>query len=132
MRSEAVTIVYLQKAKNAKRNYATFVYAKTNCDGFKEEGISYPSLSMQKNLLEEFYDDCSVNPEQLSYMEAHATGTSAGDPVEVAAIDKALCSKRTTALLMGSVKSNLGHAEPASGLCQLAKVFKYSCYNMCL
>lgn len=122
MRSETVGIVYLQKAKDARRIYATFVYAKTNCDGFKPEGITYPSFSMQKNLLEEFYDDCGVTPEELSYMEAHATGTIAGDPVEVDAIDQALCSKRTTPLLMGSVKSNLGHPEPSSGLCQIAKV----------
>ncbi|XP_032674560.1 fatty acid synthase-like isoform X2 [Odontomachus brunneus] len=122
MRSETIAIIYLQKAKDARRIYATFVYAKTNSDGFKEEGITYPSMSMQKKLLEEFYDDCGVTSKELSYMEAHATGTTVGDPVEVDAIDQALCSKRTTPLLVGSVKSNLGHSEPGSGLCQVAKV----------
>lgn len=122
MRSETIAVVFLQKAKNARRIYATYVYAKTNCDGFKQEGITYPSTKMQKHLLEEFYDDCSVTPEQLSYMEAHATGTLVGDPAEIHAIDQAICSKRTTPLLIGSVKSNLGHAEPASSLCQIAKV----------
>lgn len=126
MRSEAIAVVFLQKAKNARRIYATFVYAKTNCDGFKQEGITYPSLSEQKNLLEEFYDDCGIAPEKLSFMEAHATGTLVGDPVEVDAIDQALCSKRTTPLLMGSVKSNLGHSEPPSGLCSVAKVCVYT------
>ncbi|XP_014482327.1 PREDICTED: fatty acid synthase-like [Dinoponera quadriceps] len=122
MRSEAIAIVYLQKAKDARRIYATYVYAKTNSDGFKQEGITYPSFSMQKKLLEEFYNECDVAPEMLSYMEAHGTGTPAGDPVEVDAIDQSLCSKRSTPLLMGSVKSNLGHSEPTSGLCQVAKV----------
>lgn len=122
MRSEAIVIVYLQKAKDARRIYATYVYGKTNCDGFKQEGITHPSFSMQKNLLEEFYDECGVIPEKLSYIEAHGTGTLVGDPVEVDAIDQALCSRRTTPLLMGSVKSNLGHSEPVSGLCQVAKV----------
>ncbi|XP_032664083.1 fatty acid synthase-like [Odontomachus brunneus] len=122
VRSETIAVIYLQKAKDARRIYATFVYAKTNCDGFKEEGIMYPSLSMQKNLLEEFYDDCGVTPKELSYIEAHATGTKAGDTVEVGAIDQALCSKRTAPLLMGSIKSNIGHSEPTSFLCQVTKV----------
>ncbi|XP_014487336.1 PREDICTED: fatty acid synthase-like [Dinoponera quadriceps] len=123
MRSEAIAILYLQKAKDARRIYATYVYAKTNCDGFKHEGITYPSYNMQKELLEELYDDCGVTPEMLSYMEAHATGTPVGDPVEVDAIDQALCLKRTSPLLTGSVKSNLGHSEPSSSLCQVANVF---------
>ncbi|EFN80119.1 Fatty acid synthase [Harpegnathos saltator] len=122
MRSETIAVIYLQKVKNAKRIYATLVYSKTNCDGWKPEGITYPSLSMQKKLLEDFYNDCGITPEELSYMEAHATGTLAGDPPEVEAIDQALCSKRTTPLLVGSIKSNLGHSESASGLCQVVKV----------
>lgn len=126
MRSETIVVVYLQKVKHARRLYATFVYAKTNCDGFKQEGITYPSAGMQKNLIEECYDDCGVIPEKLSFMEAHATGTLVGDPIEVDALDQALCSKRTTPLLTGSVKSNLGHSEPTSGLCQVAKVFEYT------
>ncbi|XP_025265591.1 fatty acid synthase [Camponotus floridanus] len=78
MRSDGATVVYLQKAKDAKRIYATFVYGKTNCDGFKEEGITFPSLDKQKLLLEEFYKECNVSPLELSYLEAHATGTIAG------------------------------------------------------
>ncbi|XP_071569313.1 fatty acid synthase-like [Temnothorax nylanderi] len=122
MRSDTVAVVYLQKAKNARRIYATLVHGKVNCDGFKEEGITFPSVEKQKILLDEFYKECMISPNELSYMEAHATGTLAGDPVEVMAIDQTLCAKRNTPLLMGSVKSNIGHSEPASGLCQIAKV----------
>ncbi|XP_071649697.1 fatty acid synthase-like isoform X2 [Temnothorax longispinosus] len=122
MRSDTVAVVYLQKAKNARRIYATLVHGKVNCDGFKEEGITFPSVEKQKILLDEFYKECMISPNKLSYMEAHATGTLAGDPVEVMSIDQTLCAKRNTPLLMGSVKSNLGHSEPASGLCQIAKV----------
>jgi len=122
MRSDTVAVMYLQKAKHARRVYATFVHGKMNCDGYNEEGITYPSFEMQKMLMEEFYEECGISPSELSYMEAHATGTLIGDPVEVMSIDQALCVKRNIPLLVGSIKSNLGHSEPVSGLCQIAKV----------
>ncbi|XP_029159596.1 fatty acid synthase-like [Nylanderia fulva] len=122
MRSDSAVVVYLQKAKDARRIYATFIYGKVNCDGFKEEGITYPLLDKQRMLMEEFYEECGISPLELSYIEAHATGTLAGDPVELQAIDEALCSKRDSPLLLGSVKSNIGHTEPVSGHCQIAKV----------
>jgi hypothetical protein len=55
--------------------YATLIHAKTNCDGYKEQGITYPSGQMQKTLLEEFYQECAINPTVLDYIEAHGTGT---------------------------------------------------------
>ncbi|XP_020298895.1 fatty acid synthase-like, partial [Pseudomyrmex gracilis] len=122
MRSDTVAVLLLQKAKDARRIYATCVNVKTNCDGFKEEGITYPSFEMQKALLEEFYEECKIAPSEISYMEAHGTGTIVGDPVEVKAIDQVFCKNRNNPLLMSSIKSNLGHSEPASGLCQIAKV----------
>jgi len=73
-------------------------------------------------LLEEFYEECGISSAELFYMEAHGTGTFVGDPVEIMAIDQALCANRNTPLWMGSIKSNLEHAEPASGFCQIAKV----------
>ncbi|XP_072763175.1 fatty acid synthase-like [Anoplolepis gracilipes] len=122
MRSDAAVVVYLQKTRDARRIYATFVYGKTNCDGYKEEGITFPSFDKQKMLLEEFYQECDISPLELSYMEAHATGTLAGDPVELQAIDEALCAKRDFPLLLGSIKSNIGHPEAVSGHCQIVKV----------
>jgi 3-oxoacyl-(acyl-carrier-protein) synthase len=67
--------MFLQKARDAKRVYARLVHAKTNSDGFKEEGITYPSREMQKQLMEEFYEECGVNPTSLDLIEAHGTGT---------------------------------------------------------
>lgn len=121
-RSEAVVVIFLQKAKDSRRVYAKVVHAKTNCDGFKEQGITFPSSIMQGRLLKEFYYECGIPSNSLSFIEAHGTGTKVGDPEEVNAIDNVLCAGRTTPLLMGSVKSNLGHSEPASGLCSVAKV----------
>lgn len=74
-RSEAVAIVFLQKLKDSRRIYARLVHAKTNCDGYKEQGITYPSGQMQQKLLEEFYDECEIKPSELSFIEAHGTGT---------------------------------------------------------
>lgn len=79
-RSEAVCVVFLQKAKDAKRIYATVEYSKTNCDGYKVEGITYPSNHMQETLLNEFYQDIKLDPSTVNYVEAHSTGTSVGDP----------------------------------------------------
>lgn len=114
--------MYLQKAKNAKRIYANVIYSKTNCDGYKEEGITYPSGSMQQELLSEFYVDVGVDPNTLPYVEAHSTGTVVGDPEECKALDTVFCQNRSDALLVGSVKSNIGHTESCSGACSIAKV----------
>ncbi|XP_012251516.2 fatty acid synthase-like [Athalia rosae] len=121
-RSEAVSVVFLQKAKDAKRIYAHVVNTKVNCDGFTENGITFPSSTMQSTLLEQCYKECGVMPYSLAYVEAHGTGTYVGDPEEVNAIERVFCPGRKTPLKIGSVKSNMGHSEPASGLCSIAKV----------
>ncbi|XP_076382068.1 fatty acid synthase [Megalopta genalis] len=122
VRSEAVSVIFLQKAKNAKRIYASVVYTKSNCDGYKEQGITFPARDIQKMLLEDFYKECKLSPTILSYLEAHGTGTSIGDPEELNAIEQVFVKNRTTPLRIGSVKSNLGHTEPASGICSVAKI----------
>uniref|UniRef100_A0A182XBL3 Fatty acid synthase n=1 Tax=Anopheles quadriannulatus TaxID=34691 RepID=A0A182XBL3_ANOQN len=120
-RSEAVCVMYLQKAKDAKRVYANVVYSKTNCDGFKEEGITYPSGVMQRKLLSEFYSEIQLDPATVDYVEAHSTGTVVGDPEECAGLDKIFCAGRKKPLPVGSVKSNIGHSESSSGICSLIK-----------
>lgn len=121
-RSETLSVLYLQKAKNAKRIYATCKHIKINSDGYKEEGITFPSAHIQSILLTEFYKECDILPSCLDYIEAHGTATRAGDPEEINAIYTVLCKDRKAPLMIGSVKSNLGHPEPASGFTQIAKV----------
>ncbi|XP_050299399.1 fatty acid synthase-like [Anthonomus grandis grandis] len=121
-RSEAVSAILLQKAKHSKRIYATILHAKTNCDGYKDSGITYPSGEMQIRLLNEFYEECyTVKPSELSFLEAHGTGTKVGDPEELQAIEEVFLKNRKTPLFVGSVKSNIGHTEPSSGLCSITK-----------
>lgn len=122
VRSEAAVVVYLQKASVARRVYATVLGARCNVDGNKEQGITFPSGAMQNKLIREVYTESGVNPQDISYVEAHGTGTRVGDPQEVNSIVDFFCRDRQDPLLIGSVKSNMGHSEPASGLCSLAKI----------
>lgn len=120
-RSESISCIFLQKAKDAKRVYSSLLYSKTNCDGYKQEGITYPSGAMQTKLLNEFYSEAGVKPETIDYVEAHSTGTVVGDPEECAALDSIFCTNRTKPLPVGSVKSNIGHTEPGAGICSIVK-----------
>ncbi|KAG7203844.1 hypothetical protein KM043_017900 [Ampulex compressa] len=122
VRSEALSVVFLQKAKAARRIYATIVHGLTNFDGFKEQGITFPSSKMQSTLFKECYEECGLSPNVLSYVELHGTGTKVGDLEEVNAVDRAFCKNRTTPLKIGSIKSNLGHTEASSGLTSIAKI----------
>ncbi|XP_047993204.1 fatty acid synthase-like [Leguminivora glycinivorella] len=122
VRSEAVVAVFLQRRSAARRVYCTLRGAKTNNDGYKKEGINYPNGDFQyRNALETF-EEAQLRPRDVVYVEAHGTGTKVGDPEEGNAITKLFCKDRKGPLLIGAVKSNMGHPEPASGLCSVAKV----------
>nr|QMX41630.1 fatty acid synthase FAS2 [Dioryctria abietella] len=122
VRSEATVAVLLQKRADARRVYATVRGARMNTDGNKEQGITFPAGAMQRQLAEETFAEARLRPQDVAYVEAHGTGTKVGDPQEVNAIADLFCKDRKTPLLLGSVKSNMGHSEPASGLCSIAKV----------
>ena len=122
VRSEAVVAIFLQREHTAKRVYATLVHSKSNSDGNKSEGITFPSGQVQARLLREVYSEAGVDPAQVAYVEAHGTGTKVGDPQELNSIVDVFCKNREGPLLIGSTKSNMGHPEPASGLSSMAKV----------
>ena len=71
---------------------------------------------MQKELLLRTYRKAGIDPASISYMEAHGTGTVAGDPQELNSITDVICANRSEPLLIGSVKSNMGHGEPVAGI----------------
>ncbi|XP_070503056.1 fatty acid synthase-like [Chironomus tepperi] len=114
VRAESISALFLQKRKDAKRVYATVVYSKTNVDGFKNEGITFPSSHVQTQLFREVYQDIGIHPKNVDYVEAHSTSTVVGDPEECSSIDRIFCSGREGPLRVGSIKSNLGHAEAAA------------------
>uniref|UniRef100_A0A1A9Z5Z9 Fatty acid synthase n=1 Tax=Glossina pallidipes TaxID=7398 RepID=A0A1A9Z5Z9_GLOPL len=122
VRSDAVVVILLQRVSVAKRVYATILNARTNVDGHKEQGITFPNGQMQNQLMRETYGEINLDPAEVNYVEAHGTGTKVGDPQEVNSITDFFCKNRKSPLLVGSVKSNMGHSEPSSGLCSIAKV----------
>ncbi|XP_065209087.1 fatty acid synthase-like [Planococcus citri] len=122
IRSEGVVSIFLQKRTHAKRVYANIIHSTTNCDGFKMEGFAYPSITQQKQLYEQFYKQININPQSISYLEAHGTGTPVGDLVEGTSIEEFFCEGRKTPLKIGSVKSNMGHTESAAALCGIVKL----------
>lgn len=121
-KTEACVSVILQRKDIAKRSYAAIVHTKCNNDGFKVEGITFPSSKVQEALMHDAITEAGLDPRDIVYVEAHGTGTPAGDPEEARAIAKIFAEGREEPLLIGSVKSNMGHAEGVSGLCSLAKV----------
>ncbi|POR53320.1 type I polyketide synthase [Bosea psychrotolerans] len=124
VRSEGAVVLVLQRLSDAsvpgRRVRSVVVAAATNSDG-RTNGISLPSQQSQQQLIEDVYAAAQVDPENLAFVEAHGTGTKIGDPIEAAAIGQGLGKRRSAPLPIGSVKSNIGHLEAASGLAALLK-----------
>ena len=93
------------------------------CPMMKKE-ITYPTQEMQCLLIKFTLKAANVDPNSILYIEAHGKGTQVGDQCEMEAISRAYCEDRPKErpLLVGSVKTNLGHSEPASALTSIAKV----------
>ncbi|KAK8766988.1 hypothetical protein V5799_006227 [Amblyomma americanum] len=123
VRSETVGAFFLQWAPEARRIYAKVTHIKASSDGYKCQGVMFPSSQAQERLLRETYDEAMLDPRQVAYVEAHGTGTKVGDTQELCAVSTVFCEPgRNKPLLLGAVKSNVGHGEAASGLSSIAKV----------
>jgi len=124
VRSEGAVVLVLQRLPDAsasgRRVRSVVMAAAINSDG-RTNGISLPSQQGQQRLMQELYAATGIHPEQLAFVEAHGTGTTVGDPIEAAAIGESLGRRRSAPLPIGSVKSNIGHIEAASGLAGLLK-----------
>src|SRR6185312_12486003 len=124
VRAEGVIVLVLRSLAAARgdknRVYATVLGAAVGQDG-RTTGLSLPSSQSQRELLERVYEEVGIDPVDLTFVEAHGTGTRVGDPIEADALGKALGQRRSQPLPIGSVKSNIGHLEPASGLAGVLK-----------
>ncbi|WP_327290504.1 SDR family NAD(P)-dependent oxidoreductase [Streptomyces sp. NBC_01198] len=101
---------------------AVILGSAVNNDG-RTDGLTVPSAAAQQALLTRAYRQAGVDPGAVQYVELHGTGTAVGDPIEAAGLGAALgnAPTRTAPLLVGSVKTNIGHLEAAAGIAGLLK-----------
>ncbi|KAL3859308.1 hypothetical protein ACJMK2_009533, partial [Sinanodonta woodiana] len=122
VRAEGVAAILLTRAaEECRRVYASVVDVGINCDGYKTEGITNPSRESQSSLMRELYTRSRIDVEAVKYVEAHGTGTQAGDTTELSGLADVFCKNRSVPLLVGSVKSNMGHSEATAGLASIIK-----------
>ena len=125
VRGEGVCAVVLKRRADAESDgdrLRSIVRATgTNHDGTKS-AVGLPSAESQERLLRATYRKARLNPDDTQFFEAHGTGTKAGDPREARAIGSVFATpSRTEPLLLGSVKTNIGHLEGAAGLIGVIK-----------
>ncbi|MEV6905794.1 SDR family NAD(P)-dependent oxidoreductase [Amycolatopsis sp. NPDC051071] len=126
-RGEGCGVVVLKPLKAARRAgdrvLAVIRGSAVNSDG-RSNGLMAPSPDAQAALLRDAYAAAGIDPSSVDYVEAHGTGTALGDPIEAGALGEVLGVGREPGrpLLIGSVKSNLGHLEGAAGIAGLIKV----------
>ena len=127
VRAEGCGVIVLKRLSDALRDRDNILAlvrgSAVNQDG-RTAGIAAPNGSAQQSVIREALAQAGVSPNELTYLEAHGTGTSIGDPIEVEAIKGVLgkSSAENLPCLVGSVKANIGHLENASGMASLAKV----------
>lgn len=99
--------------------------------GGKATGYSVPSPNSQGELIRKTIEKAKIKPTDISYIEAHGTGTSLGDPIEIVGLSKGLNIKENYSdkYLLGSVKSNIGHLESAAAVSGLIKVILQMKHN---
>jgi acyl transferase domain-containing protein/acyl-CoA synthetase (AMP-forming)/AMP-acid ligase II/acyl carrier protein len=102
------------------RIYCVIAGGALGQDG-KTNGIAAPNREAHERLLRDAYRDSKLAPSCVQYVEAHGTGTLLGDPIELRALGNVIGLGRTEPLLVGSVKTNLGHLEAAAGIAGLIK-----------
>ncbi len=92
-----------------------------NTDGGRKTSITIPSSEGQAELMSKVLARSGLDAADIDFVEAHGTGTAVGDPIETAAIGEVYGTERNKPLPISSVKANLGHLEPASGMAGLVK-----------
>ncbi len=123
---EGVAVVVLKPLKKALEDndhiHAIIKGSALNQDG-ASVGITAPNSAAQEDVIIRAWKDAGINPETISFIEAHGTGTKLGDPIEIEGISMAFekYTRRKQFCAIGSVKSNMGHPDHAAGILGLAK-----------
>lgn len=127
VRSDGAGIVVLKRLSCALADGDPIVClirgSAANNDGGSGGSFGTPGKAGQIDLMRKAYRDAGISPSDVDFIEAHGTGTRAGDPVEVAAIAAVLGEGRSAnrPVVIGSVKTNIGHTESAAGVAGLIK-----------
>ncbi|KAL5018316.1 hypothetical protein ScPMuIL_004038 [Solemya velum] len=121
-RSEGIVALYLQKSSDARRIYTSVVHVKSSSYKGSAKYSFHPTKAEYESFLSETYIEAEADPQDLFYVEAEGMGLQETDNMEMAAMVNVLCDKREGSLLIGSVKSNIGHTEQVSGLVSILKV----------
>ncbi|KZF24488.1 hypothetical protein L228DRAFT_218919 [Xylona heveae TC161] len=126
-RADGFGVFYLKRLSDAVRDRdpirSVIRATAVNANG-KNSGITHPSAAAQEAAMRYAYARAgTLDPDMTGYYECHGTGTPVGDPLELSAISRVFSKGRTLdkPLLIGSVKTNVGHSEPTSGLAGLMK-----------
>ncbi|KAJ8711419.1 hypothetical protein PYW07_008661 [Mythimna separata] len=125
--SDTVGLVFLQKAKDARRVYAELLYVKNEFISLLNDEMG-PKFGYCRNpkvvagFIRQFYKEGQVSPEAVEYVEAYGTCVPDADKSELEALEEVYCKDRHDPLLVGSVTSNIGLTEAASGMTALTKV----------
>ena len=125
--SEGVGAVLLKSLAQAQQDgdriYGVIKGSSLNHGG-RTNGFTVPNPTTQASVIEKAIKRAGVTPDSFSYIEAHGTGTSLGDPIEIAGLSKAFRShtKEGQYCRIGSIKSNIGHAESAAGIAGVTKI----------
>ncbi|MBG1266945.1 type I polyketide synthase [Nostoc sp. WHI] len=126
-RGEGCGVVVLKRLSDAVANgdriLALIRGSAVNHDG-QSSGLTVPNKQAQQALIYQALANAKVEPSQISYVEVHGTGTFLGDPIEISALGSVLGEGRSeeNSLIVGSVKTNIGHLEAAAGIAGLIKV----------
>ncbi|BAZ08809.1 beta-ketoacyl synthase [Calothrix sp. NIES-4071] len=127
VRGEGCGVIVLKRLTEALRdgdNIAAIIKGSAvNQDGLSN-GLTAPNGPSQQAVIRKALENAGVAPANISYVEAHGTGTSLGDPIEIKSLKTVLMKGRhpTQTCYIGSVKTNIGHLEPAAGIAGLIKV----------
>jgi len=128
--AEGVGAVLLKPLANAIHDGDTIlgvIKSSTINHAGRSNGFAVPNPNAQSQLMEDNFKKSGIDPLSISYIESAANGSALGDPIEMAALHKVFktdvkTNKVQPSRAIGSVKSNIGHAEAASGMSQLSKV----------
>ena len=126
VRGEGAGVVVLKRLTDAQRDgdrvLAVICGSAVNQDG-RSNGLMAPNPAAQMAVLRAAYSNAGMQPSQVDYVEAHGTGTLLGDPIEARALGTVLGRGRPedSPLLIGAIKTNLGHTEAAAGIAGFIK-----------